>query len=112
MATKPDYSVTETDVGKTISGVCVGADGTPADLSTATLVQFRMGKPRQDPIVLEDAAKDADQITNPGRVAFELTEDAVAIPGDYGAQFVVEWTEAVRLHFPTTPILIRVARQA
>lgn len=109
---EPDFTVTETDVGKTIAGVCKDAHGNPVTLAGATSVKFRLGLPGKTVLVFATATADADQTANKGLVSFNLPTEAVADVGRYDAQFVVEWGSSQRRHFPTKPLVIAVVRQA
>ena len=98
-----DFVIKQGDLEPELAVTLIGADGGPADLTTASSVRLRFASSAG----VELWVRDAEIIDAPtGRVAYVWQPGDTEVPGSFYAEFVVDWRGRLQTYPPSGYLLI------
>lgn len=99
----PDFVIKQGDLEPELAVILVGADGAPADLTTASSVRLRFATTAG----VELWVRDAEIVDAPtGRVAYTWQPGDSEAAGSFYAEFVVDWAGRPQTYPPSGYLLI------
>ena len=98
-----DFIIKQGDLEPELSVTLIGADGAPADLTTASSVRLRFATTAG----VELWVREAEVVDAPtGRVAYAWQAGDTDVAGSFYAEFVVDWAGRPQTYPPSGYLLI------
>ena len=98
-----DFIIKQGDLEPELAVTLIGADGAPADLTTASSVRLRLATTAG----VELWVRDAEIVDAPtGRVAYAWQPGDTDVPGSFYAEVVVDWRGRPQTYPPSGYLLI------